>query len=379
MHAHTTYGRALKRRKGARLAALPHGEIMNDDIDNNRPDEQQPSDVPQGGTADNPAAGNTADLQPPAELTADGLKYSGAKDAAKGGVLGLFIGLAIIIPGVSGSAVAIVMKLYEKLLYAISNIFKSFKKCLIFLLPIGIGAVLGFVLGFFAVKALLEIAMFAVVALFAGLMVGALPAIKDEVAGEKIKPARMILFVLGLLIPVAITLAAVFAESDATKDLGNVEAYEYVLFVLIGFAVALTQLVPGLSATALLMTTGHYVPLVDSVSLTYWQNNPAIFAVYACLAAGFVAGLLCFAKLISLLLKKFRAETFFCVAGLAIGSVFTMFFNPEMYEEYARWAEGARFGPDIAMGSVLFIAGIVCAYMFVRMQRKAALPLQSKK
>ena len=56
--------------------------------------------------------------------SAPDLKYGNMKEVAKSGALGAFIGLAVIVPGVSGSAVAIIMKLYEKLLYAISNIFR---------------------------------------------------------------------------------------------------------------------------------------------------------------------------------------------------------------------------------------------------------------
>ena len=138
---------------------------------------------------------------------------------------------------------------------------------------------------------------------------------------------------------------------------------------------ALTQLVPGLSATALLMSTGHYVPLMNSVSISYWQSNPEIFAIYACLIAGFIAGLLCFAKLMSLLLKRCRAATFHAVAGLALGSIITMFFNPEVYAEYQSWADGARFSVDLVLGAILFAAGVVVAYLFVRVQRKKNLPL----
>lgn len=322
---------------------------------------------------DNNSAQQATDLRREPDTTEPDLKYKGPKDAAKSGILGLFIGLAVIIPGVSGSAVAIIMKLYEKLLYAIGNLLSKFKKCVIFLLPVAAGAVIGFALGFFAVKLLLQVAMFAVVALFAGLMAGALPAIKDEVATEKHTPLRVVLFVLGLLVPIAISLVSVFA-SGGSQSIENPEIYEYFLYVLIGFAVALTQLVPGLSATALLMTTGHYVPLVDSVSLTYWKENPEVFAVYACLIAGFIAGLLCLAKLMSILLERHRAATFHAVAGLAIGSVITMFFNPEMYAEYSAWAAGERFSLDLAMGVILFVVGVAVAYIFVRFQRKGKQP-----
>ena len=88
------------------------------------------------------------------------LSYKNKTEVTKGGILGLFIGLAVIVPGVSGSAVAIIFKMYEKLLYAIGNLFKKFKKCIKFLLPILIGVLVGFVLGFFGVRSLLNIIPF---------------------------------------------------------------------------------------------------------------------------------------------------------------------------------------------------------------------------
>lgn len=300
--------------------------------------------------------------------TSINLKYDGMRQVAKGGALGAFIGLAVIVPGVSGSVAAIILGLYEKLLYAIGHIFSDFKRCILFLLPIAIGAAVGLIVGFFGVKLLLEVMMFAVVALFAGLMLGALPSVTDEIKHKKHTPLCIALVILGTAIPIALSLAAVFAGGKVSLE--QPAAYEYIIYLLIGFAVAATQLIPGLSATALLMTTGHYVPLVQSVSIAYWQQNPEIFAVYACLIAGFVAGILCFAKLLELILKKLHTEAMHLVTGLAFGSVITMFFNPEMYEVYRSWAAGERFGPDLLISAVLFVVGFIAAFAFVKYRRK---------
>lgn len=300
--------------------------------------------------------------------TSINLKYDGMRQVAKGGALGAFIGLAVIVPGVSGSVAAIILGLYEKLLYAIGHIFSDFKRCILFLLPIAAGAAVGLIVGFFGVKLLLEVMMFAVVALFAGLMLGALPSVTDEIKHKKHTPLCIALVILGTAIPIALSLAAVFAGGKVSLE--QPAAYEYIIYLLLGFAVAATQLIPGLSATALLMTTGHYVPLVQSVSIAYWQQNPEIFAVYACLIAGFVAGILCFAKLLELLLKKLRTEAMHLVTGLAVGSVITMFFNPEMYEVYRSWAAGERFGPDLLISVVLFVVGFIAAFAFVKYRRK---------
>ena len=129
-----------------------------------------------------------AQVQPAEGLPS--LKYKDKKEVLRGGLLGFFIGLAIIVPGVSGSAVAIIFRLYDKLLYALGNLLRRFRACVRFLLPVAAGAVIGLLLGFFAVQRLLDIAMFAVVGLFAGLMLGSFPAVYDEVRAEKKTPLR---------------------------------------------------------------------------------------------------------------------------------------------------------------------------------------------
>ena len=144
------------------------------------------------------------------------LRYQNGKEVAKGGILGAFIGLAVIVPGVSGSAVAIIFRLYEKLLYALGGIFRRFKESARFLLPIALGGIVGLAAGFFGVRFLLNLLPFAIVALFAGLMLGAFPAVTDEIKGEKPPPLRIILFLLGLLFPIGLSTLSVFRSEEHT-------------------------------------------------------------------------------------------------------------------------------------------------------------------
>ena len=296
------------------------------------------------------------------------LRYQNGKEVAKGGILGAFIGLAVIVPGVSGSAVAIIFRLYEKLLYALGGIFRRFKESARFLLPIALGGIVGLAAGFFGVRFLLNLLPFAIVALFAGLMLGAFPAVTDEIKGEKPTPLRIILFLLGLLFPIGLSALSVFGTPDMLS-LENLSWYHYLLFLLVGYAIAVTQLVPGLSATALLMTFGCFTPLMNSVSLTYWQENPMVLLVYACLAVGFILGLLTFSNGLSRLLEKKRAPAFYTIAGLSLGSIVTMFFNPEIVEVYESWTIGAAMWRELGIGMALFGIGIIAATYFVRYER----------
>lgn len=296
------------------------------------------------------------------------LRYQNGKEVVKGGILGAFIGLAVIVPGVSGSAVAIIFRLYEKLLYALGGIFRRFKESARFLLPIALGGIVGLAAGFFGVRFLLNLLPFAIVALFAGLMLGAFPAVTDEIKGEKPTPLRIILFLLGLLFPIGLSALSVFGTPDMLS-LENLSWYHYLLFLLVGYAIAVTQLVPGLSATALLMTFGCFTPLMNSVSLTYWQENPMVLLVYACLAVGFILGLLTFSNGLSRLLEKKRAPAFYTIAGLSLGSIVTMFFNPEIVEVYESWTIGAAMWRELGIGMALFGIGIIAATYFVRYER----------
>ena len=301
------------------------------------------------------------------------LKYN-KKTWCKSGLLGFFIGLAVIVPGISGSTVAIIFKLYDQFLYAVGNIFKKFKQCFLFLLPIALGLGVGFLLGLFGVKKLLEINMFAVVCLFAGLMSGAFPAVKDEIKGARPTKKRLALFALGMLIPVVIGCVSAWfsvGENGAVVDrFAKVSVGQVCLALVIGFVVGITQIVPGLSASAFLMTVGWYHGLMESVSLTYWQANPAVLFVYGGLGIGFLAGLLAFSKLLTFAFAKARQTAYFLIVGLSLGSILSMFCNGDILSVYLGWAGAGNPVLDILLGAVLFGVGAFGAYMLVRYQRK---------
>ena len=301
------------------------------------------------------------------------VKYN-KKTWCKSALLGFFIGLAVIVPGISGSTVAIIFKLYDQFLYAVGNLFKRFKKCFAFLLPIGLGLVLGVLLGFITVKKLLEILPFAIVCLFAGLMCGAFPAVKDELNGAERTLKRCVLFLIGLCIPVSLGCFSALAagnEPTGTVDLFvSVEWWHFVLALAIGAVVGITQIVPGLSASAFLMAVGWFSALIKSVSMTYWQENPAIFLVYAGLGIGFLLGLFFFSKLMTYLFSVARHTAYSMIVGLSLGSILSMFCNGDIVEVYANWAQNGAHVFDIVLGVVLFAVGVVGAYLLVKYQRK---------
>lgn len=290
------------------------------------------------------------------------------------GLLGFLVGLAMIIPGVSGSTIAIIFKYYNKILYAISNLFKKFKLCFLFLLPIVIGAVIGFAFGFLTIQKLLNFIPFALVSLFAGLMLGSTPTLRDEVKDIKIERKQILNIIIGFIIPLCLaTITILFSDNSLTsanKEL-LVDFPSIILYIILGFLVAATQFIPGCSATAILMTVGYYKSITDTVSITYITNNPSVIIVYLSLILGFLIGCAVVSNLINILINKFKNNIYFIFIGLSLGSVIGLFINTDMLKVYHSWTISNNFPfLDVILGLFLFVIGIIMAYQFVLYSRK---------
>ena len=288
-------------------------------------------------------------------------------------VLGVVIGLAVIVPGVSGSTVAIMFGMYTALLYAIGNILGDFKRCLAYLLPIGIGAVVGFGGGFLIIQRVFGEYMFVVVCLFAGLMCGAIPALTAEISGEKRTPSRLLLTVVGILIPLAVGAVSILLESGAESSAESFSSFPvhlFLLYVPLGIVVSATQIIPGLSATAILMACGQFAPILNSLHLDYILENPIVLLLYFCIGGGFLVGLVLISRIFSKIIEKRRAPTFFLVVGLSLGSILSMFLNPDMWAVYSEWSMGASPVLDLAIGVPLLVLGFLASLALTRYELK---------
>ena len=284
-------------------------------------------------------------------------------------LLGVFIGLAVIIPGISGSTVAIIFGMYAALLYSLGNILNDFKRCFMYLIPIGIGAAIGFIGGFLVIQKVFEEYMFVLVCLFAGLMIGAVPALTAEIKGEKRTPARLSLLGVGVIIPilvgiVSIILGSLSGESEATFT--AFPPYLFILYLPLGLAVSATQIIPGLSATAILMACGQFKPILNSLHLDYILENPVVIGLYLCLVGGFAVGIILISRMFSKLIDKRRAPTFFFVIGLSFGSILSMFLNLDMWEIYTEWAVGQVSVPQLVIGAILLAIGFTASFLLTR-------------
>ena len=296
------------------------------------------------------------------------LKRTNKKQWLLAMLLGFLIGLAIIMPGISGATIAIIFGLYANILYAFGNIFKEFKKCFVFLLPIVFGLVVGFVLGFFVVQKIFDAQPFIVICLFAGLMIGSFPAVKDEIKGVEINTKRIALFVLGIIIPIAIGVVSILFTTSSSEPINPTFPLMLAYFA-IGFVVSLTQIVPGLSCSALLMALGQFGAILASVHVDILLGNPLIIVTLLMFGLGFVVGLVLFSKMLNKLFEVKRDSSYTMIVGLSLGSIVTMFINPDIFAVYSTWNNASVILKDIGIGAVLLAIGFTVAYLLIRYQR----------
>lgn len=294
------------------------------------------------------------------------LKYKSIKDVLISIFVGFSIGLSVIVPGISGSAIAMIMKVYDKLMYAFSNIFKKFKLCVVFLIPIIVGIVVGFGLGLVLVKILLEAFPFITICFFVGLMIGTYPILFKEIKGEALKANKILLFAAGVVIP--LIFSAVSLLSGADNSLAILNPLHYVLFFVIGILVSLTQLIPGLSATVLLMIFGYYSSLMENIGLEL-LGNFKLLLVYVAMGFGFVVGTLMFSKIINKLLDTQRKPFFFVICGLSVGSVISVFLGNDCMEIYKIWTPDAML-IDMLLGLAFLLLGFAVSFSLYLVDKK---------
>ena len=250
---------------------------------------------------------------------------------------GMVIGLANVIPGASGGTMMVSMGIYDKLIYSINNLFKKFKECFKILLPYLVGMLLAIVLGAFALKAAFKNYPLPTNALFIGLILGSLPFILKEMKGEKIGWQGIAAFVL--LFALVVFLKAIEAN-NVTKVSLNIGTV--LLMLLLGAICSAAMVIPGVSGSMILKTLGYYEPvvteaipnLIKGVTHGDWSMALQNLGILLPFAIGIVAGIFGIAKLIEVLMKKWKGRTYCGILGMVVASPVVILMDGSIYEGF---------------------------------------------
>ncbi|MBP3858123.1 MAG: DUF368 domain-containing protein [Ruminiclostridium sp.] len=231
---------------------------------------------------------------------------------------GLVFGIANIIPGVSGGTMLVVFGCYDKVCGALSLNFKEIKKNIVFLIFFGIGAVIGLVGFSFVITWLFENFPTETYMFFMGLIVGSTPLIiRNATVREKFRPICALPFVLALVLVVGLAvLEGASGEAAAAAQVSGIGAVA--LYLIAGFVAAVAMIIPGVSGSFIMVLFGTYQPVIAAI-------KALDFAILIPTAIGVIAGLVLGARLISMLMKRFRLMVFSAILGLVAGSLYAIF------------------------------------------------------
>ena len=271
-----------------------------------------------------------------------------AKDFLINTAKGAAIGVAMIIPGVSGGTLAVLLKVYDKMIESIGGLRKHFAQSVKFLFPILLGAALAFVAAYFPLTLALKYAPFPTVMLFAGLMAGSCPKLFKDDIKNGFKGTDIIAIALPLIAVVAICFIPGMKDVDLSSSMAW---YQYILVGIIGFVASCALVVPGVSGSMLLMIFGYYAPVLGLFSALF-QSPLHSIGVLACFALGVVVGFFTIAKLMQLLLNKFPRGTGWAIFGFVVGSIPAVIIT-----FFMRDGAATLDALQIAFGVATFLAG----------------------
>lgn len=237
---------------------------------------------------------------------------------------GFIMGIANIIPGVSGGTLALILGIYEDFIGAISHFFSDLKKNICFLIPIAIGMVL-------AIASLSRVIDYSyhhfpipTSLFFVGLVLGGIPMLGAKVRGrsETKQVSSYIIFLCTFLLVMVMACSDFIFGEGMKVSFVHMDFLQYILLFLVGVVAAATMVIPGVSGSLVLMLLGYYYPVLTVIKeCTKFQNLGNNIFILGVFGIGILLGIILISKVIEFLFQKYETKTYFGVLGFIIASV----------------------------------------------------------
>lgn len=269
---------------------------------------------------------------------------------------GMVMGVANIIPGVSGGTMAVSMGIYDKLIHCVTHLFKEFKESLKFLIPVALGIGIALVGLSFIIEPAFAHFPLQTNCLFVGLIVGGLPAVIKKVKGKGVKLSYVIPFLV--FFGIVVGMAAMGEREGAAADL-SFSLWSVIKLFVVGIIASATMVIPGVSGSMMLLLMGYYNPIVATIknfvtALASFDVNGILQScgVLVPMGLGIVVGIFAIAKLIEVIFEKFPIQAYWAIIGLIVASPFAIFLLGEI---------GSITVMSVAVSVVTFAVGFVVA------------------
>ncbi len=239
-------------------------------------------------------------------------------------IKGALIGVANIIPGVSGGTMAVSMGVYDQLIKAITSLRRAFYQSLRILTPYILGAVLGIAALSFIIRFTLDRFPLQTAGLFIGLILGGIPALLVKSKIRLIRPCYAGLFIVSFALILAMALVS---EPELQNSSFTFSIQSGLQLFAVGTIAAAAMIIPGVSGSLIMMLLGWYNTIILQISqfieAVFTFNSEAItngLLFFTLLGTGIVVGIIGVAKLIETLFRRAPQLTYSAILGLIAAS-----------------------------------------------------------
>lgn len=239
---------------------------------------------------------------------------------------GVIIGIANIIPGVSGGTMAVSMGVYDKLIHALTHIRSECKKSLALLLPIIIGAVVGIAGLAFVIEFLLSNYPVQTNFLFIGLIIGGVPLITKAI-GKLPEKLNLGTYFIGFCFFLLVVILAILGEGSGSVVAISTSPIDLLKLFLMGALASAAMVIPGISGSMLLMLLGYYHTITASITdfvnalrtfdTSALANSTAILLPFG---IGIIIGIVVIAKMVDYLFTALPRYAYMGILGLILAS-----------------------------------------------------------
>ncbi len=238
---------------------------------------------------------------------------------------GILVGLANLVPGVSGGTMILALGLYQRFIHVLAGIsrFQFRRNDVLFLARLVFGASLAVLTLSGPAVMLVTEYRWVMYSLFIGMTLGGTPTILPQVL--PLRPTVL------LSIGCGIGLMAVMAWGGAQMQLGE----STVGLAVVGALAASSMILPGVSGSYILLILGMYDLVIGSVSPRAIADDPGgSLGVLLPVMLGAVVGIGVLSNALRVLLKRFSAPVHGTLLGLLVGSILGLWpFQEPTYPE----------------------------------------------
>lgn len=287
------------------------------------------------------------------------------------------VGLANIIPGVSGGTIALITGIFERLINSIKSFgigtlklflrgkFKEFAKVtdLYFLVTLFGGVITAIVLLAKIFDFLFTQYPVYIWSFFFGLILASVYFVGNTV--EKWKPTVILSFILGTIIAIMFTFLTPANQND-----------NFFYLILCGVVAVCSMILPGLSGSFVLILMGNYrLVAIDAI------NNRDLDILFPVII-GAIGGLVAFSHLLSWVFSKYKDQTIAILTGFILGSLGMIWpwktpIN-EIFGDKVKVIGYDYFWPDLNMEFLIAIVIILIGIISIWIMEKSARDIEQK-